>query len=92
MNGGRWYPSSTTLANGDILVTSGNAKNGVNKLPQVYQVDQNAWRDLTSAELSMPNYPRTFLAPNGLVFFAQPKLALPGSLRHRHLELRGATH
>src|SRR3954469_5099633 len=30
MNAGRWYPSSTTLANGDILVTSGDDNMAVN--------------------------------------------------------------
>ncbi|MBI2946443.1 MAG: DUF1929 domain-containing protein [Verrucomicrobia bacterium] len=70
MNAGRWYPSSTTLANGDVLVTSGDANMAVNDLPQVYQVSNNTWRNLTSARLGLPLYPRTFLAPNGKVFFA----------------------
>lgn len=70
MNAGRWYPSSTTLANGDILVTSGDDNHAVNDLPQVYQVGNNTWRDLTSARLGLPLYPRTFLAQNGMVFFA----------------------
>jgi hypothetical protein len=70
MNAGRWYPSTTTLANGDILVTSGDANHAVNDLPQVFQASNNTWRDLTSARLGLPLYPRTFLAPNGRVFFA----------------------
>ena len=39
MNEGRWYPTVTTLANGDALVVSGDIDNtvGVNPLPQVYQ-------------------------------------------------------
>jgi hypothetical protein len=70
MNAGRWYPSSTVLANGDILVTSGDANFAVNDLPQVYQIANNTWRNLSSARLGLPLYPRTFLAPNGRVFFA----------------------
>lgn len=70
MNAGRWYPSSTVLANGDILVTSGDVDHFVNDLPQVYQIANNTWRSLTSARLGLPLYPRTFLAPNGRVFFA----------------------
>lgn len=70
MNAGRWYPSSTVLPNGDILVTSGDADRTVNDLPQVYQIANNTWRDLSSARLGLPLYPRAFLAPNGKVFFA----------------------
>lgn len=70
MNAGRWYPSTTTLPNGDVLVTSGDANRKNNTLPQVYQVANNTWRNLTSAELQLTLYPRTFVAPNGRVFFA----------------------
>lgn len=71
MNAGRWYPSATTLANGDVLVTSGDTDvDQNNDLPQVYQVGTNSWRDLTTANLAMVLYPRTFLAPNAQVFFA----------------------
>ena len=70
MNAGRWYPSSTVLPNGDILVTSGDDNHQVNDLPQVFQFANNTWRNLTSARLGLPLYPRTFLAPNGRVFFA----------------------
>ena len=70
-NGGRYYPSSTTLANGDILIISGNDEDAnLNPLPQVYQVELNSWRDLTDAQLTIPYYPRPFLAPNGKVFVA----------------------
>ncbi len=39
MNAGRWYPTATTLANGDVLITSGeiDPNTGNNPLPQVYQ-------------------------------------------------------
>lgn len=72
MNNGRWYPSGTTLANGDQLVTSGSYDTNYsnNTLPQVWQVGSGSWRNLTSAQLGLPLYPRTFLAPNGRVFFA----------------------
>jgi hypothetical protein len=71
MNDGRWYPTNNTLANGDVLVTSGDrSAGGVNDLPQVWQVGSGSWRNLTSAVLSLPLYPASFLAPNGRVFFA----------------------
>ena len=49
MNAGRWYPTLTTLPNGDVLVVSGqiDLSVGVNPLPQVYQTATNTWRNLT---------------------------------------------
>ena len=71
MNNGRWYPSSTTLANGDVLVVSGDITNNQkNELPEIFELDQTDWRGLSSAGVSIRNYPRTFLAPDGRVFFA----------------------
>ena len=73
MNAGRWYPTNTTLANGDVLVVSGTNETGtINTLPQVWQSATGTWRDLTSAQLSQPLYPRMFLAPNGKVAFVAP--------------------
>ena len=74
MNAGRWYPTSTTLANGDVLVTSGSIDTNYtnNTLPQVYQVATNSWRNLTTAQLDLPLYPFMFVAPNGRVFNAGP--------------------
>ena len=71
MNDGRWYPTSTVLPNGDILVVSGDrSAGGVNDLPQVWQVGSGTWRNLTGATQGQPLYPKMFLAPNGRVFFA----------------------
>jgi hypothetical protein len=74
MNAGRWYPTVTTLPNGDALVVSGDIDTtvGLNPLPQVYQAATNTWRDLTGAQLIQPIYPMMFVAPNGKVFDAAP--------------------
>jgi hypothetical protein len=74
MNNARWYPSVTTLPGGDILVTSGwiDTTHGDNSIPQVWQVASSSWRDLTTADLSLPFYPFMFVAPNGKVFCAGP--------------------
>jgi hypothetical protein len=67
---GRWYPSATTLGNGDVLVLSGDMDypGNTNPLPQIYQPATNSWRNLTGAYKQLPLYPRTFLAPNGTVY------------------------
>jgi len=81
MNDGRWYGTSTALPSGDVLVASGFKAagrpgsgipgDGVNPLPQVWNPAARKWWDLTSAtNVLPPPYTRTFLAPNGKVFFA----------------------
>jgi Galactose oxidase-like, Early set domain len=72
MNKGRWYPTTTVLPNGDILVVSGdvNGSTNANSLPQVFQMSSKTWRSLTSAQLVLPLYPLMFVAPNGEVFYA----------------------
>jgi len=76
MNLGRWYPTVTGLPNGDVLVVSGavDTPNGTNPLPQVWQAASGTWRDLSSAQLTLPIYPYMFLAPNGSVFNAGPEV------------------
>jgi hypothetical protein len=71
MNGPRWYPTTTTLGNGDILTLGGtmtfaNADN--NTLPQVWT--GNGWRDLINARYDVGEYPRMHLAPNGMAFMS----------------------
>ncbi|MGN6391605.1 MAG: Ig-like domain-containing protein [Gemmatimonadales bacterium] len=66
---GRWYPTTTTLSDGEVLVLSGEDENGaVAAVPEVW--NGTGWRQLTTASLSLPNYPRTFVAPDGRVFYA----------------------
>jgi hypothetical protein len=74
MNAGRWYPTNTTLPNGDVLVLSGevNGVGDMNELPQRWLLASGAWRDMTTARLKLPYYPRMFLLPNGRLFFAGP--------------------
>jgi hypothetical protein len=86
MNAGRWYPTVTTLANGDALVIAGSidSTQGGNRLPQVWQVASGTWRDLTNAIVSLPLYPWMHVAPNGKVFLAGP--GIPA----RYLETAGS--
>src|SRR4029450_2291497 len=77
MTTGRWYPTVTTLANGDALVVSGSVDNtvGINTLPQVYETATGSWRSLPSAQLRLDLYPMMFLAPNGKAFNVAPTQA-----------------
>ena len=69
MNAGRFYPTNATLANGDVVVISGNKEDASrNLIPQVWQVGSRSWRNLTSASVNLPLYPAAFLAPNGKIF------------------------
>jgi galactose oxidase len=73
MNNGRWYPTNTTLPNGDVLVISGTIRSGVTNVePQVWQSATGSWRNLSTAHLALPFYPFMFVAPNGKVFCAGP--------------------
>ncbi|MGA9525733.1 MAG: galactose oxidase-like domain-containing protein [Myxococcaceae bacterium] len=73
MNAGRWYPTTTTLPNGDMLVIAGTAtaqRVGENRLPQVWEPANGTWRDLTGAQLTLLTYPWMFVAPDGKLFAA----------------------
>jgi WD40 repeat protein len=69
MSRGRWYPSSTTLPDGSVLTTAGRDEAGiVVDVPEIWS--EGVWRPLEGAARSLPYYPRVFVAPNGLVFYA----------------------
>ncbi len=74
MNAGRWYPTSTTLADGNVVVVSGSIDGtlGVNSIPQVWQTETSTWRTLTGADRALPLYPFMHIAPNGQVFNSGP--------------------
>ncbi len=66
---GRWYPTTTTVANGEAVTIAGRDQSGqVVTVPEVWT--GSGWRQLSSADKALPYYPRTFLAPNGKVFYA----------------------
>ena len=65
----RWYPTNTTLANGDVLILAGRDGAGANvREPEVWS--NGALRVLSTAALALPLYPRTFLAADGRVYVA----------------------
>jgi hypothetical protein len=76
MRNGRWYPTNTTLPNGQLLTISGGDTAGkVNLIPEVYAPGTNTWRALTTASRNVPYYPMMFVAPNGTVFYVGPEQA-----------------
>jgi galactose oxidase len=70
MRQGRWYPTATTMATGEIVTISGKDKDGVIvPVPEVWK--NGVVRRLTSAALSLPYYPIAFLEPRaGRLFYA----------------------
>jgi WD40 repeat protein len=73
MSAARWYPTNTTLGNGDVAVISGtvDGPSNVNTLPEVWNA-ASGWRPLTGAQLALPLYPWMHLAPNGKLFNSGP--------------------
>ncbi|HVH10534.1 MAG TPA: DNRLRE domain-containing protein [Gemmatimonadales bacterium] len=66
---GRWYPTSTTLPDGEVVTIAGADQNAVSvPIPEVW--NGTTWRQLTTASMPLEYYPRSFLAPDGRVFYA----------------------
>ena len=69
MRRGRWYPTNTTLPNGSVVILAGRDEVGDEVAePEVWS--PTGVRQLSNASLVLDYYPRTFVAPNGLVFYA----------------------
>ena len=69
MSRGRWYPTNTTLGSGDVVIIGGRDQAGrVVNQPEVWS--NGSVRQLSTAPWAVPYYPRTFLAPNGKIFYA----------------------
>jgi hypothetical protein len=69
MAAGRWYPTNTTLPNGEVVTLGGTDSAAVQvTIPEVW--DGTGWRQLTTASLELPFYPRMFVAPDGRAFYA----------------------
>ena len=65
----RWYATGTTLANGKVLVTSGDDKNAgdIVAVPELYTPASNSWQSLTAASHTMPIYPFIYQLPDGRI-------------------------
>jgi len=66
---GRWYPTNTTLPDGEVLSVAGTDENSTAvPIPEIW--DGTRWRQLTTAGMVLEYYPRNFVAPDGRVFYA----------------------
>ena len=67
----RWYPTTVTLPNGEILVAGGRDVAGVAiNTPEIYSPETNQWRSLFGANMAGFDwsYPRLWVAGDGRVF------------------------
>ena len=66
---GRWYPTTTVMGNGDVVILAGRDEAGVAvEIPEVWS--NGSVRRLTGAPQALPYYPRAFVAPDGRLFVA----------------------
>jgi galactose oxidase len=69
MRRGRWYPTTTMLASGAVVILAGRDEAAAAVAePEVWS--PGGVRVLSTASRVLPYYPRAFLAPNGKVFYA----------------------
>jgi hypothetical protein len=70
----RWYPTVTTLPDGRMLTMGGRDQNG-NLVTTPEILENGQWVELPGAgTLNIPYYPRNFVAPNGLIFYAGERI------------------
>ena len=73
MAAGRWYGTATALGDGRIMAFSGlNGSGGTGTTVQIYDLANAGagWGSSISEPFTPPLFPRTFLLPNGKVFFS----------------------
>lgn len=70
MQKGRWYPTNVTTHRGEVVILAGADEAGVAvSIPEVWNAGTGI-RVLSTASRTLPYYPRAFLAPNGMIFYA----------------------
>jgi hypothetical protein len=70
MSVGRWYPTTTTMPNGDVVAVAGTDNNAVDvAVPELYS--NGTWSRLERATQVLPWYPRNFVDPRtGYIYSA----------------------
>src|SRR5450432_1913059 len=70
MEHGRWYPTTTVLGDGRVMVFSGYSETGpTNNHVEIYTVG-SGFGPAMAAPWTPPLYPRLHLLPNGTVFYS----------------------
>jgi Domain of unknown function (DUF1929)/Glyoxal oxidase N-terminus/PKD domain/Abnormal spindle-like microcephaly-assoc'd, ASPM-SPD-2-Hydin len=70
MEHGRWYPTTTVLGDGRVLVFSGYSETGpTNNQVEIYTVG-SGFGPAMNAPWTPPLYPRLHVLPNGTVFYS----------------------
>ncbi len=72
MSYARWYPTLTTLPNGNVLTMSGevNCAGCDTPIPELYTPSTNTWTEMTAASNQLPYYPQSYVLPDGRLFVA----------------------
>jgi galactose oxidase len=72
MREGRWYPTVTTLPNGDMLVTGGSVRYPavMVEIPEVWETAAERWRTLDGARKWLHYYPWTHVVPDGRIYYS----------------------
>ncbi len=70
---GRWYPTVTELPDGRMVTVAGkDTTKSVVLIPEIWE--SNAWVQLPGASLTLPYYPRDFVAPDGRIFMSGERI------------------
>jgi hypothetical protein len=67
---GRWYPTSTVLGDGRVMIFSGLNENGGTNTSVEFYSTGSGWSAAFSAPWTPPLYPRMHQLPNGKVFYS----------------------
>ena len=65
----RWYPTTTVLGDGRVLVVSGSIDCMTCEVdtPEIYNPATNTWQQLSNARLALDLYPHMFVLPDGRI-------------------------
>src|SRR5262249_54101280 len=82
MSYGRWYPTTTTLPDGRVLIVSGDSISTggpytpfytpSQTVPEIYDPKTNTMKSFPGAGLKMPLYPQMYVGPDGRVWDIGP--------------------